>query len=54
MRNSINEMINVLRSKPFLTENELTWAAFNYDRALAVVRPGLASNASSAFLNRFT
>tara|TARA_Y100000296_G_C5145762_1_gene243581 strand:- start:589 stop:1365 length:777 start_codon:yes stop_codon:yes gene_type:complete len=25
-------MIDVLRKKPFLTENELTWAAFDYDR----------------------
>ena len=30
--NSVNEMIDVLRKKPFLTENELTWAAFDYDR----------------------
>ena len=30
--NSVNEMIDVLRKKPFLTENELTCAAFDYDR----------------------
>jgi hypothetical protein len=32
MNNSVNKMIDVLRKKPFLTENEITWAAFDYDR----------------------
>ena len=32
MNNSVKEMIDVLETKPFLTENELTYEAFRYDR----------------------
>jgi len=31
-RNSVKEMIEVLKWKQFLTENEITFAAFGYDR----------------------
>ena len=31
-QNSVESMIDALRSKPFLSENELTTAAFGYDR----------------------
>jgi hypothetical protein len=30
--NSVESMIDALRSKPFLTENEITTVAFGYDR----------------------
>ena len=33
--NSVESMIDALRSKPFLSENELTTAAFGYDRNIS-------------------
>ena len=34
-QNSVESMIDALRRKPFLSENELTWAAFDYDRNIS-------------------
>ena len=45
--NSVNEMVDVLKKNPFLSENELTIAAFGYDRNRKFVSGGLFYNGAN-------
>ena len=51
-RNSINQIIDVLKWKQFLTENEIMFAAFGYDRNHHGTQLGIANKKYADMLRR--